>query len=80
MTSTLSHTFEKLLETFISPLIVGRKDGVEEEENYMEYDITRHYTNCMVQITHIPKFTYFDQFTPIKSILSIQDFLSSLTL
>jgi hypothetical protein len=68
MVSTPSEDLKKMLEDFNRGPIIGKRKHVKEEEEFMEYDVSRAYTKCLTQITHIPKFTYFDHLTPMESI------------
>jgi hypothetical protein len=68
MSSTLSTDMEFFLKSYPTRPLTGRMPGTKMEEKIAEFDITRAYTYYMSQITHIPKFTYFDRLTPMESV------------
>jgi hypothetical protein len=76
MSSTLSKDLKNMLEDFNRGPIIGKRKKVKEEEEFMEYDVSRAYTKCLTQITHIPKFTYFDHLTPMKTIENHESYCS----
>ena len=63
-----SEDLENMFDKYPRPPLIRRKKEMKETEKYVGFDVSRAYTACLMQITHIPKFCRNDRLQPMESV------------